>query len=409
MFILTWRYLAVLAGVVGASLCAVAADDGGHQRPDLLTLAHGAVPVSIGGNARGFGMEQALKVIDGDNVGFSAANRANEETLVELVYALPAETRFERFAVPNVLETPSPSQTFFRHIEILGSNQSADTGYVRLAGGELVTHDSKGQETVLAPEAASPVRWVKLRLQGGIEMLRPQMFLEFSELVGNGTQQHSTPAQGFTGAWRGRGVRLELQQDGAAVSGCYDLDGELTGTVTGSVLHATGVTAKSGIGSAFVLGLTGDGAIRGVSSTNGAPFRLYEGEPVRPGTLKVCQQPTPPVLGCGAVVHGVQFDFDSAKLRPESATILSQLYDGLNDVESARIVIEGHTSSEGSEHYNQELSERRASAVREDLVRRGLAAERIEAVGIGEARPIAGNDDENGRSLNRRVEIHCRD
>jgi OOP family OmpA-OmpF porin len=108
-------------------------------------------------------------------------------------------------------------------------------------------------------------------------------------------------------------------------------------------------------------------------------------------------------------VHGIRFDFDSAELRPESTTILGQLFAGLSGEAASRIIIEGHTSSEGTAGYNQQLSERRAAAVRQDLVSRGLAAERVEAVGIGEVRPIASNRDENGRSLNRRVEIHCRD
>jgi outer membrane protein OmpA-like peptidoglycan-associated protein len=403
-----WLHFASLLVGLGLSLSGVA-DDGERRQPDLLTLAHGAVPLKIEGNGRGIGMEQALRSIDGHSGGFTVVNRADDDTVVELIYQLPAETRFDRFAVPNVLETPSPSQTFFRHIDVFGSNQSADAGYVRLAGGELATHAGKGQQTEWQVEDPPPVRWVKLRLQGGIEMLRPQMFLEFTELVGNGSQQHSEPKDIFSGTWRGRGVRLELQQDGAAVSGCFDRDGELTGTVTGSVLHATGASAKSGIQSVFVLGVTGDGAIRGVSSTNGAPFHLYEGQPVRPGSLKVCQQPQAPAVGCGSVVHGIRFDFDSAVLRPESVMILNQLYDGLRSVAASRITIEGHTSSEGSESYNQQLSERRAAAVRQDLVRRGLAADRLAAVGIGEVRPIASNRDENGRSLNRRVEIHCRD
>ncbi len=87
--------------------------------------------------------------------------------------------------------------------------------------------------------------------------------------------------------------------------------------------------------------------------------------------------------------------------------MLAALHDGLKNDASTTIMIEGHTSSEGSGTYNRELAQRRADAVREDLVRRGLVAERLGASGIGEARPIASNNDESGRSLNRRVEIHC--
>jgi outer membrane protein OmpA-like peptidoglycan-associated protein len=119
-----------------------------------------------------------------------------------------------------------------------------------------------------------------------------------------------------------------------------------------------------------------------------------------------CAQPAPPSLGCGSIVHGIAFDFDSANIRPESAAVLEELFRGLQAA-SGKILIEGHTSSEGTEEYNQRLSERRAQAVVTDLVRRGLAKDRVSAAGIGERRPIASNNDESGRSLNRRVEVQC--
>ncbi|MCG8466586.1 MAG: OmpA family protein [Gemmatimonadetes bacterium] len=102
------------------------------------------------------------------------------------------------------------------------------------------------------------------------------------------------------------------------------------------------------------------------------------------------------------------FDFDSADIRSESEEVLSRLYDGLAGDEAAEILIKGHTSSEGSESYNQALSERRARAVVDDMVRRGIDGSRMRAVGVGEVEPIANNGDEAGRSLNRRVEIECR-
>ncbi len=71
------------------------------------------------------------------------------------------------------------------------------------------------------------------------------------------------------------------------------------------------------------------------------------------------------------------------------------------------MLIEGHTSSEGTDEYNQRLSERRAQAVVAELVKRGIPRERPSAAGIGERRPIASNDNESGRAMNRRVEVKC--
>ena len=73
--------------------------------------------------------------------------------------------------------------------------------------------------------------------------------------------------------------------------------------------------------------------------------------------------------------------------------------------EADNIVIEGFTDDRGSAQANQRLSERRAEAVRDALVREGIDAGRINARGLGEAYPVASNQDPGGRQLNRRVEI----
>jgi OmpA-OmpF porin, OOP family len=139
-----------------------------------------------------------------------------------------------------------------------------------------------------------------------------------------------------------------------------------------------------------------------------APFRLYTAAPAPEATNVDCAQPAPPALGCGSVAHGITFAFDSAEIRPESTPVLDELFRGLQFDTSAGVVIEGHTSSEGSDDYNDRLPERRAQAVVADLVRRGLAKAGMSAAGIGERQPIASNDNESGRSLNRRVEVKCR-
>jgi OmpA-OmpF porin, OOP family len=69
-------------------------------------------------------------------------------------------------------------------------------------------------------------------------------------------------------------------------------------------------------------------------------------------------------------------------------------------------IAEGHTDSQGDDAYNQELSERRAGAVRQYLIETyGIAADRLEAEGFGESRPVADNETPEGRQQNRRVEL----
>ena len=78
---------------------------------------------------------------------------------------------------------------------------------------------------------------------------------------------------------------------------------------------------------------------------------------------------------------------------------------GLKRNSKAKVEIEGHTSSEGSEELNQKLSEDRANSVRNYMISKGIAAERVTAVGYGPSKPKADNSSEAGRKANRRIEI----
>lgn len=378
------------------------------ERPDLMTFAQGVLPLSIesGPSDMRSEMTQAIAAIDGNPIGFLATPRpGTADDSVTILYALPAPTRFDRFAIPNVLETPSPSQTFTRFVEVLGAVASPDGPFVPLAQAELALHEERGLVTELTLAADQPeVLWIMLRLSGGLDVQNDKTYFEFSELIGNGTQQTRSAAQAFSGVWEGRGVDIELAQDGVTVTGCYDTNSLLAGTVDGAVLRALGAN-DAGIPSQFILIAAPDGALRGLRSTNGAPFKPYDG--AASDSAPVCLSPEAPALGCGAVVHGIGFDFDSDVLREESNAILQAMYTGLSQEAGAKISIVGHSSSEGDEDYNRDLSQRRAASVVAALVALGLDPSHLSAVGQGEDMPIASNDDAAGRSLNRRVEVQC--
>ena len=396
--------------MAAAGMPSFAAAEASGERVDYLSFAQGALPVALSGDAEGLkvGMEQALLAIDGNAARYTLTPKpGHEQTQIVLLYQLPATTTFTEFAVPGVLETPSPSQTFVRGVEIAGSAVGPEDGFEVLASTSLETPAAKGEVTRIPASAAVPVRWVRVALAGGIDVQREKTFFEFSEIIGYGQQETVPRSEAFTGKWKGRGVLLELQQDGARVSGCYDRAGDLKGTVSGNLLRATGETRTGGIPSTFVLAVDPNGHITGVRSTNGAPFRLYAGE-ASPGLTTECSEQEVAPLGCGAVIHGINFDFDSAVIRPESEELLAGLSEGLQASSAAAITVIGHTSSEGAEAYNEALSQRRAEAVAAAIVERGVDAARVSAEGRGEQQPIADNDTEAGRSLNRRVEIGCR-
>lgn len=103
---------------------------------------------------------------------------------------------------------------------------------------------------------------------------------------------------------------------------------------------------------------------------------------------------------------GVIFASGKSELLPGAQVKLNAVAEALTQQDpDSRMVVEGHTDSQGSASYNQSLSERRAQTVRDYIVSRGIAADRVTSVGYGPTRPIADNGSAEGRANNRRVEI----
>jgi outer membrane protein OmpA-like peptidoglycan-associated protein len=384
--------------------------EGAAARTDLLTFANGAVPVGATGLSRA--SERLVFSVDGDPTNRNFY-RGPADATVSLTFELPAPTTFESFAVPRVEEVPGKNNTFYRTVAIHGSSTGPDSGFEELARGELSTHAGEDEVTELAVSRREAVRWVRLELSGGIRIEDPasDVFLNFSELVGHGVQEPVALTQAFSGRWEvrlaehpdRRGDVLRLAQEGASVEGCWG-EAEITGTVSGNILRATGVDRSDGTRSSYLLVASPSG-LQGLVSQNGAPFSLKTLPAAAPDAPTMCDAVKAAPVGCGSTVY-INFEYDSATIRPESAPVLADLYAGLKG-EQGRVTLVGHTSTEGAEPYNQALSERRAQAVVDDLVRRGLDAGRIEATGKGEEQPIASDADEAGRALNRRVEVRC--
>jgi outer membrane protein OmpA-like peptidoglycan-associated protein len=102
---------------------------------------------------------------------------------------------------------------------------------------------------------------------------------------------------------------------------------------------------------------------------------------------------------------GILFDVDKASLKGKSRTELGELALILNKYEDTNILLEGHTDATGSEEYNLDLSRKRAQSVANHLATEGVNPTRFTIMGYGESQPIAENETDYGRALNRRVEI----
>lgn len=101
----------------------------------------------------------------------------------------------------------------------------------------------------------------------------------------------------------------------------------------------------------------------------------------------------------------ILFPINSAVLQPGANDEITRVAQVLTQYPATNITIAGHTDSTGSDALNQDLSERRAAAVKNALAARGVAPARMTTIGFGETKPVADNTTETGRSLNRRVEI----
>jgi OOP family OmpA-OmpF porin len=108
------------------------------------------------------------------------------------------------------------------------------------------------------------------------------------------------------------------------------------------------------------------------------------------------------------ILEGVNFEFDSSRLRPDAIVILDEAVLVLNHRKDMNVDIVGHTDSIGTKQYNQGLSERRAKSVYDFFVSKGIAADRMTTRGFGETKPVATNKTRAGRAKNRRVELHVK-
>lgn len=112
------------------------------------------------------------------------------------------------------------------------------------------------------------------------------------------------------------------------------------------------------------------------------------------------------VVGVSSVLRNIYFDFAKATFQTDSYNELNKLESMMKQNPALQVEISGHTDSVGKDSFNKKLSQLRANAVRNFLTSKGIDPRRVKAVGYGEEKPLASNDDEqDGRQLNRRVEF----
>ena len=178
------------------------------------------------------------------------------------------------------------------------------------------------------------------------------------------------------------------------------------GTKTGALLGAAaGALLGQAIGrntTATILGAGIGAAVGGISGNQIGAYMDRQEQELRAAMAQseaASIQRTQNVL-TATFKSEVMFDLDSSTLKPGAYQEMDRVARILNKYSQTTIRVEGHTDSKGSEAYNQTLSEKRAMAVKNALVQRGVDPLRIQTVGYGESQPISSND-----AVNRRVSI----
>lgn len=209
---------------------------------------------------------------------------------------------------------------------------------------------------------------------------------------------------------------MQLRQNGASVAGCYGTGGgKINGGIDGRTLKFTWSESSGDAGAAVVnfsddakeffglywkSGETGGGNVwsgskaagtfAGCGLTQNSAQEQLAGELEKQGRTRV---------------YGINFDVDSATIKPESKATLEEIIAVLKSKPEWKLTIEGHTDSTGNDAHNQQLSEQRAASVKTHLVNGGIADARLTPRGFGATKPVAANDTEIGRAQNRRVEL----
>ena len=338
-----------------------------------------------------------------------------------VVFELPERTEVERLVFDSAglnRDEKSP-----KSVKVELSDAGIDSGYTTILETQL-EKARNDQSFAVAEKTAG--RWLRLSVASNYG----DDYVGMTGLHAYGKQLTQDAAladvSGTYDGWNGWG-KVQLKQEGTRVTGCYEYrDGVIAGGIEGRLLKATMQETDDDDTQTKQLGLfsfSQDGSLvmglaRAADAEPGAGFStFYTGKklgndigdcpriPGWKGNAAQSQIGEELANNRRARLDGINFDFSSARLRPESEPLLKQVAAMLNGHPDWTLTLEGHTDKVGGAAYNQRLSEQRAAAVVAYLVAQGVDAKRLDSAGFGMDKPVAPNDSGVGRAQNRRVEI----
>jgi outer membrane protein OmpA-like peptidoglycan-associated protein len=294
------------------------------------------------------------------------------------------------------------------------SDTSATTGFQQVLKATM-TEQKDGYSFPVTAEV--PGRWVRIHVTTPASDAKIAQIMEFRAI---GERLTHNPTPNVTGTYQTNVGEIHLKQEGTSVTGCCAGCSEpISGGMEGRLLKFRYAYGENGSGPAILV-FSSDGNVFGgwwrtdskveehptMDGIEGKRSSSDPGATSCPQWSAPAEQMASEMKKNGRVIlYGINFDSDSDQLRDESKPTLEQIASMLRSNAGLGVTIEGHTDSTSTAEHNQDLSTRRANAVRQYLVTAGIDAARLDAIGFGATKPIASNDSALGRAANRRVEL----
>ena len=379
--------------------------------PNLLSFANGTImPMP----SEALLVTAPILMIDGSSI----MNWVGDGKPQSFVFELPEAATLRTLEFDNDTSGMGGVDAGIKDLTIEVSTTSASEGFQPIFSGSL-QKGVNGQRFDIAKPVAG--RWVRANFtsnHGGESY-------SLAELRGFGDAPAAVLTTDASGSYETVWGTWNVTQAGTTISGCFQPGGlspqpaPFAGATEGNIARIRHIeTDDAGApreARALLLVFARDGTRFFTAGVDGESLSDY-GEVKRiaaePATCPGRAAETPVTTMADTLakdgrvaVYGINFDFDSATLRPESTVVLEQVAGLLRDDPALRITIEGHTDDVGGAAYNDALSGKRANAVRDWLVATGIEGARLEAVGKGVGSPVATNGNDVGRAQNRRVEL----
>jgi outer membrane protein OmpA-like peptidoglycan-associated protein len=369
---------------------------------DLAGLAQGAMVVSAPKSYK-----EAYYMLDEDpRTSWSADTVVDKPVVIELAQRTAVDQiSFDDAVAEYEGQVP-------RNVVVEMSDTSATDGFKPIATVTLADTGKDGQTFPADGNVAG--HWLRLTVKttGG------SATTQIGELRAFGRKLSNDPIAPITGVYDTPYRNFHLKQEGTRVTGCVEgLDVSINGGVEGHVMRFQWDFPEDKGPALLVFSPDAKTMFGGWWKTNGVSdkpsMNAFTAKRTSDDPGDCPQWKAKPEAEMEKTLqdekrlrlYGINFDSDSDHLRDESKPTLDLVATVLKEHADWKLTIEGHTDSTSTPEHNQDLSTRRAAAVKQYLTTAGIDASRLTAQGLGSSKPIAPNDNALGRASNRRVEL----